>query len=324
MKRILFFLLVAVLAAGCRDKAGTVNLIFDTDLGNDVDDAIAMVMMYRYADSGCANILAEGISKEGTAPSQCMDIFNAWYGYPNVPFGVVRNGADCETDALNYARAVANCTNEDGSPRYKGTGLDYAALPDAQELYKEILQKQPDGSVTMVTVGFSTNIARLLALDRDLVAKKVKLLVMMACNFTGEQTSEYNVWKDIESARTIVDSWPGEIVFSPGELGNQVTYPAEEIESYVKDTPLSDAYKSYLPMPYNRPCWDPTALVYAVEGGKYFNITEPGTVHISETGISTFEPNPAGLHRILSVTPEQADVLMSRIVELTSFYKPIN
>lgn len=318
MKKIVFFFLIIFLTTGCCSKGKGVRIIFDTDLGNDVDDAIAMVMLYRYADMGSAEIIAEGISKEGLAPAQCMDLFNSWYGYPDVPFGVVRAGADCETDAVNYARAVADCLNEDGTPRYLGTGIDCAALPEAHVLYREILRKQPDKSVTMVTVGFSTNIARLLALDRDLVARKVNLLVMMACNFTGEQTSEYNVWKDIESARSIVSGWPVEIVFSPGELGVQVNYPAEIIESFTENTPLTDAYKSYLPMPYDRPCWDPTALVFAVEGSKYFTVSEPGTVSISESGISTFEPSTDGLHRVLSVSPAQAEALRDRIVELTT------
>ena len=314
MRKIVFFLVCAALAAGCKSSpAGVEHIIFDTDLGNDVDDAVALVMLHRYASSGTAEIVAEGITKDGSAPAACMDIFNAWYGHPDVPFGIIVNGADCETDAVNYAKAVADL------PAFKGSLESYDALPESHVLYRDILAKEADHSVTLVVVGFSTNVARLLDLDKDLMIRKVKRIVMMAGRFDGEKTSEYNVWKDIPSARKVVEEWPGEIVFSPFELGIQVNYPASVIEErFAAPEPLTEAYKAYLPMPYNRPCWDPTALLYAVEGDGWFTVSEPGTVHIDENGITTFEPDPEGHHRILSVDEAQAQALVDRIVELTT------
>ena len=290
-------------------KTQPVDIIFDTDLGNDVDDAVALVMLHRYADMGLANILAEGLSKEGEAPAHCMDIFNEWYGHKDVPFGIIHGGADCETDAVNYARAVAD--------EY-GSKADVSALQESHILYRSILSSRPDHSVVFVTVGFSTNMARLLELDKDLVARKVKKLVMMAGNFTGEETSEYNVWKDIESARKVVEEWPTEVVFAPYELGIQVNYPGSVIEnSFAGEEPLTTAYKAYLPMPYDRPCWDPAALVYAVEGPAYFTESEPGTITINPAGVSVLEPSKEGRHKVLSVTDTQAKALLDRIVELT-------
>ena len=311
MRKVASILLCAALLVGCKGSlAPERHIIFDTDLGNDVDDAIALVMLHRYIDLGLVDVVAEGLSKEGPGPVACMDIFNRWYGHPDIPFGTVRDGADCETDAVNYARAVADI--------YPSKAVDSSRV-EAHLLYKDILEGQPDGSVTLIAVGFSTNIARLLKLDKDLMTRKVRQIVLMAGNFTGEQTSEYNVFKDIESARYIVDNWPGEIVFSPFELGIQVNYPGAVIEErFAEAEPLTDAYKAYLPMPYDRPCWDPTALIWAVEGEAFFTVSEPGTVRISEEGITTFEPSAEGLHRVLSVTPEQAAALVDHIVELTT------
>ena len=311
MKKIVLLSLCVALLACCKGApAPQSRIIFDTDLGNDVDDAIALVMLHRYIDQGMTEVLAEGLSKEGPGPVACMDIFNRWYGHPDIPFGTVRDGADCEADAVNYARAVADI--------YQSEACDSTTV-EAHLLYRDILKDQPDGSVTMIAVGFSTNLARLLALDKDLMVQKVRQIVLMAGNFTGEQTSEYNVFKDIASARYIVDNWPGEIVFSPFELGIQVNYPGAVIEGSFSDPePLTDAYKAYLPMPYDRPCWDPTALIWAVEGESFFTVSEPGTVSISEEGVTTFEPSPEGLHRVLSVTPEQAGVLVEHIVSLTT------
>ncbi|MGM9789536.1 MAG: hypothetical protein ACI3Y9_04440 [Candidatus Cryptobacteroides sp.] len=70
-------------------------VILDTDLGNDVDDALTMDMLYKYADQGRIEILGISINKPGTAPAEFADIMNTWYGYPEVPVAVVKDGTDC-------------------------------------------------------------------------------------------------------------------------------------------------------------------------------------------------------------------------------------
>ena len=309
-------------------------IIFDTDLGNDVDDAIAMDLLYKYAEEGKIDILAEGISKDGLAPAEYMDILNNWYGYPDVPVGIILNGADCETDAVNYAKAVNALMDADGKPMFARTeGMDYASLPQTHLLYRKVLAGCEDNSVTFVTVGFSTNMARLLDTPADeyssltgkeLVAAKVKTLVMMAGCFDGTNPSEYNVWKDIPSAQKVVAEWPTPLVFAPFELGVQVCYPATSIENdfaWTEHHPVVEAYKAYLPMPYDRPCWDPAALVYAVEGDKWFGVSAPGTISISDGGTTTFEQSETGRHSYLTVTPQQASALTDHIVGIVT--KPL-
>jgi len=44
-------------------------------------------------------------------------------------------------------------------------------LPDAHTLYRKILAKQPDSSVTIISIGFSTNIARLLLTGAGLTTR---------------------------------------------------------------------------------------------------------------------------------------------------------
>src|SRR5579862_8251530 len=115
------------------------------------------------------------------------------------------------------------------------------------------LSTQPDGSVVIVQVGFSTNLARLIAADRALVAKKVRLLCTMAGNF-AEPTPEFNVVKDITSAQQVFGEWPGEVVTSGFEVGRAIRYPASRIESdfaWTHKSPLVEAYKAYKHMPYD-------------------------------------------------------------------------
>ena len=303
MKRIILMLaLVPLLAIGCRTgkqqtaDAGTVNLIMETDIGNDVDDALAMDLIYKYMDEGKVNLLGVCINKEGSAPGEFLDILNTWYGHPEVPIGIIREGADCETDAINYAKAVVDMKDKDGNPAFARTLQNYDNLLEAPELYRKVLSEAADNSVVIASVGFSTNLIRLLETPADkyskldgkaLVAKKVKLLVTMAGDFENPDLHEYNVAKDIPAAKTIFQEWPTPVVTSPFEVGCQIKYPATSIENdfdWAGLHPVVEAYKAYLPMPYDRETWDPTAVLYAVEGDKWFTVSEPGRITVSDVG----------------------------------------
>lgn len=333
MKRVLILLaLASILFAGC---VKPINLIMETDIGNDVDDAIAMDLLYKYVDAGKINLLATCINKEGTAPGEFVDILNTWYGHPDIPIGIIHEGADCETDAINYAQAVVELKDKDGKPVFKRTLKDHSNLPEAHILYRKLLSKAADHSVVIASVGFSTNLSRLLESPADeyskltgkeLVAKKVKLLVTMAGNFVDQKHHEYNVVKDIPAAKAVFGEWPTPVVTSPFELGIQVTYPAKSIENdfgWAGLHPMVEAYKAYQKMPYDRPTWDPTAVLFAVEGEKWFTVSEPGFIKVTDEGSTVFTPDEKGTRRYLTVSPEQAEAIRAHFVEeVTS--KPAN
>lgn len=334
MKRIILMLaLVPLLAIGCRTgkqqtaDAGTVNLIMETDIGNDVDDALAMDLIYKYMDEGKVNLLGVCINKEGSAPGEFVDILNTWYGHPEVPIGIIREGADCETDAINYAKAVVDMKDKDGNPAFARTLQNYDNLLEAPELYRKVLSEAADNSVVIASVGFSTNLIRLLETPADkyskldgkaLVAKKVKLLVTMAGDFENPDLHEYNVAKDIPAAKTIFQEWPTPVVTSPFEVGCQIKYPATSIENdfdWAGIHPVVEAYKAYLPMPYDRETWDPTAVLYAVEGDKWFTVSEPGRITVSDVGSTFFTPDEKGDRRFLSVDEAQATAVKAHFIE---------
>ena len=310
------------------EERDVINLIMETDIGNDVDDALAMDLLYKYMDAGKINLMAVCINKEGEAPAEFTDILNTWYGYPDIPIGVVRGGADCESDAINYAQAVVNIKDAEGVPVFLRTLKEYGDLPDAHILYRQLLSKAADNSVVIASVGFSTNLIRLLETPADkiskltgkeLVAKKIKLLVTMAGDFENPDIHEYNVVKDIPAAKVIFEEWPTPVVTSPFEVGIQVLYPAASIENdfgWTGQHPVVEAYKAYLPMPYDRPTWDPTAVLYAVEGDSWFTVSEPGFITVTDEGSTLFTPDPSGTRRYLSIDKAQADAIKAHFVDM--------
>lgn len=336
MKKIASALIItAMILSGCgnRTKENTqngdkTNLILETDIGNDIDDAMAVDMLYKYLDAGKINLMAVNINKEGTASAEYVDILNTWYGYPDIPIGVIRGGADCENDAVNYAKAVANMKDSTGKPAFDRTLKNYDTLPDAHILYRKLLANAEDGSVVIASVGFSTNLIRLLSTPADeyseldgkeLVARKVKLLVTMAGDFEDPNLHEYNVAKDIPAARTIFEEWPTPVVTSPFEVGIKIQYPGSSIENdfgWAGLHPVAEAYKVYQPMPYDRPTWDLTAVLYAVEGDGWFSVSPAGKITVTDEGSTFFTPDENGTRRYLSVDQDQADSIRTHFVQM--------
>ena len=70
MRRIAFLAVLLCAAVSCADRSeapAPMAVIFDTDMGNDIDDALALDMLYKYADEGRIDLLAIPVNKEGLA-----------------------------------------------------------------------------------------------------------------------------------------------------------------------------------------------------------------------------------------------------------------
>lgn len=331
MTRNLFIALsVAFLSfVSCANASDTpVKVIFETDMGNDIDDAIALDMLYKYMDEGIVDLLAIGVNKEGFGPVEYVDMMNTWYGYPNIPIGKITDGVDYNYPQSNYAAKVASMTDESGVSLFSTSVVDKASLLEAPVLYRKILANQPDNSVKMISVGFSTNLVRLMESEPDeysqltgmeLIAKKVCMLSIMAGDFRPGASAEFNVIQDIPSAKLIFEQWPTPVVTSPFDVGASICYPATSIDNdfgWAEIHPMVEGYKSYNPMPYDRPTWDPTSVLYAIEGDKWFTVSPAGRIRVDDNGCTHFEPCEGGDRYYISVDKQQAEAVLARFLEI--------
>ena len=299
-------LFVGILLTAAAAFGQAVPLIFDTDMGNDIDDALALAVIHALESRGEAKLLAVTVTKDNPyAPVYC-DLVNTFYKRGSIPVGMVNKGVTPK-DA-NMIKVPAERKDASGAYVYP-RGLKSAKdAPDAVELLRKVLAAQADGSVVMVQVGFSTNLARLLEKDRELVAKKVRLLSTMAGQFpTGKP--EYNVKTDLAAAKKLFSEWPTPIVASGFEIGEAIKYPAVSIEKdfrYVKWHPVADAYRNYMKMPYDRQTWDLTSVLYAVRPDRgYFSLSTPGRIEVDGEGKTKLVPVASGQHRYLTVNEMQ-------------------
>ena len=331
-KRFGWLMALATALGGVSAKgAEPIRLIFDTDICGDCDDVLALGMIHALESRGVCKLLAVTVSADHRLAGPFVDAVNTFYGRGNVPVGVVaKGGVVAESKYLSLAE------KRDGDAfRFPHKLLSGTDAPDAVTLLRKTLAAQPDGSVVVAQVGFFTNLARLLESKPDdvsplngieLVRKKVKLLSLMAGAFEtingNARYLEYNVEKDVPSARKLAVSWPSPMVWSGFEIGIALPYPAESIlkdYNYVAHHPLSEAYILHEPPPHNRPTWDLTSVLYAILPDRgYFNLSDGGLVTVEADGFTKFGPKINGPHRYLILDPGQKLRVLEALVQLSS------
>ncbi|MBQ7855976.1 MAG: nucleoside hydrolase [Alistipes sp.] len=330
MKSVFKLLLLPIWCAtlGSAVAREPMKVIFDTDMGNDVDDVIALDMLYKYQDAGEIDMLGIISSKRKQSSVEFIDVMNTLYGYPNIPTALPydypeENFVDT-SKPFNYADHTLSQHN------YPRTITDYGTVPDGYKLYRRLLSEAKDGEVTIIAVGFSTNLKRLIyskgdehsELDgKELMRRKVKQVVIMAGNFS-ERKKEYNVYKDHEAAVRFFAECPVPMLFTDFTIGRSILYPYQALYdsfSYMENHPALVAHEFYAKMPYNRPTWDPTAVLFAVEAGKgYASLSPRGYVTVDQGSVTDFIKDCKSNRRYYKVTDAQRMKIMRRIVELTT------
>ena len=304
-------------------------LIFDMDIGDDIDDVLALALVHALEDRGECRLLAVTISKDQDLSAPFTEAINTFYGRGKIPIGVVRDGK--LRDESRYAGPILQA-REGEQWRYPRNIQSGKEVPEAVSLLRKTLAVQPDHSVVMVMVGLSTNFARLLDSKpdansplggRDLVAAKCRLLSLMGGMFTATgRKKSYNFYQDFPSAKKLIAEWPTPIWASGNEIGDAITYPADSIRHdfrYVPHHPVRESYEHWGQMPFERPCWDLTSVLIAVRPNhKYFGLSEPGTITFDANMVTQFKPSPDGRHRYLTLTAQQAIRAREAFAQLVS------
>ena len=185
------------------------RVIVDTDMGNDIDDALAFDMLYKAMDEGKINLLGISNHKKTSGASAYIDILNTYYGYPSIP--ISRSTTPVEVyEGSDYTMAVS------ANPAFGRTKKE-GDFGDPVKMYRRLLAESPDTSVVVISLGFGTDIAKLLKSKPDefspldgqgLVGKKAKYLSIMAGSYGEKKRAEFNVINDIPAMQTVFRLWP--------------------------------------------------------------------------------------------------------------------
>ncbi|MBE7171144.1 MAG: nucleoside hydrolase [Williamsia sp.] len=298
-------------------QSKAVKIIFDSDIGQDCDDAAAMALMHQFADRGEAEILATMFPMHDPMGAPAMDVINTYYGRPGIPVGTYKG--DYEYKGKLYDHYNTKLAQAFPHDLIKG-----ADAPDAVMLYRQILAKQADGTVVIVAVGPERLLADLLKTPPDtysnldgyaLVKKKVKLLTVMGAGFPSGD--EWNIKIAPDAARLVAETWPTPIVYSGFEIGSVIRTGSRLLTETSANNPVRAAFENHPfvdKLTKDRQSWDQTAMLYAVRGTQdYWSLEGNGFNRIDSTGKNKWINGPSKNHRYLILKKTAAD--MQKLIE---------
>jgi hypothetical protein len=294
----------------------SVGVVFDADLGNTIDDTLALALLYGLQAKGDARVASVSVSKPTLKAAEFADALVRFYlGEPGPFFVQPAIGlalAGKAKDDTPMMTAVLDRQNAEGKPQYARDIRKMNDTADAAALIRNALTSQQDENALVVLTGPPTNLLAALALPdmKELVLQKVRYLTLA------------DVGSDPAGARKLLAEWPGKVVYAPPEIGAALPFPGAAIEkdfAWAPAHPVVDAYRGCHSMPYDAPAAAMAAALYAVRPEeKYFQVSEPGTLAVLDDGRTKFTASAEGKHRVLAADPAQKDRVIAAYVELAS------
>lgn len=294
-------------------------IIFDSDMGPDYDDVGALAMLHTFADNGEANILATMASTNYPGVAGVFSVFNTYFKRPDIPIGVPKGKALDLRDWQHWTDTVL--------AKYPHKLKTNTEAWDAVKLYRKILASQSDKTVTIVTVGFLTNMSDLLKSGpdqfsklngRELVAKKVKRLVSMAGRFP--EGWEFNVMKDAAASQNAFDNWPTPVILSGFEIGEKIKVGLPLIHNQsIMNSPVKDVFRICIPMAkedsIGRKSWDETAVLVAVRGYEAYYSLMLGRMKVADAGNNTWDDNGDGHSYLVEKMPaKEVEAIINELI----------
>lgn len=314
---IIFFLLFSM-----NESQAQVNVIFDSDMGPDYDDVGAITLLHTFADEGKANILATIASTKYENVAAVFSVFNTYFNRSNIPIAVPKGEALDLRDSQHWTDSIVK-----NYPHAINSNKD---VPDAVALYRRILSIQPDKSVTIITVGFLTNLKNLLQSKPDmfspltgeqLITQKVKQLVSMGGAFPSG--SEFNINRDFPSSKYVYENWPTPVLFSGFEIGEKIKVGLPLIHNdAITNSPVKDVFRISIPLAAEdsagRKSWDETAVLVGVSGYENWYNVKRGKISISDKdGSNTWinDDNGTQAYLIEKTSPEVVQKLINELIQ---------
>ena len=290
-------------------KAEPINLILDADFCSSTDDLFALMMINHFMDEGRVDLKGVIVDREGAKNAGVVDIFNTYYGHPNVPVGLERNGVKNPRCFIPY-NGICDLKDVHGNPMFKRS-FDENKCMEGYKLYRKLLSEAKDKSITVVAIGFMTTIAQLFESGADeyskekgvdLFGKKVKAVYIQSGRFeAGDSLSGYNMRAASKQAAVFYNNLPKDvdIIMSPSNIGDLMDYSPKDVLADLSTTernPIKAVYTHYTCDTGQR-MWDTNCLVNAVDGDEGYYLSPRGWVTFVDLGEASqmlFKVDPAG------------------------------
>jgi hypothetical protein len=300
------------------------NVIIDTDLSRWWDDATAIGIANVLEQRGAVNVLGIVSDIRNPVAVAAIDAIDTAYRNADIPLGAVAH-SDADTAPHGYSDVLARRL-----PHAVRRSRD---VPEAVALYRQVLARQPDRSVTIVSLGAYTNLSGLIAdpTGRSLVAEKVKRLVIMDGLFPGGIGPVTNQKLDLAAAHAVVAGgngtgpWPTPISWVDGLDGIATLVGGTLCAKVPPNNPMRIVYEDLFGCAAVRDGdWDAPALLFAVGQvpGAFSVLGRGGAAVLNAQGGLSWQALSARRHDFYVHVADQQ--MLNRRIErlLTSNVKP--
>jgi inosine-uridine nucleoside N-ribohydrolase len=243
------------------------KVILDTDMGSDCDDAGAMAVLHTLANRGEVELLGVIFSsaKNRFGIGVC-DAINTYYLRGDLPHG--QNLHDDVGDPRDfYSKKIATNT-----AFYHHNVIDSSM--DMVAAYKLMLKKEPDHSVTIITIGHPIGLVHLMRDDEGARLVKSKVSRWVAMGGGGWNLSKNGM---AEYMTELLQNWPCKLYLS--SHGATVITGDIKLPQTPKKNPVRKAYESFIEncLEKGRPSWDQIAVLFAIRP-QLFKVDSVGSV----------------------------------------------
>lgn len=211
----------------------TFPVLFDTDIGSDIDDAVALAYLLR--QPRCELLGITTVTGEPDKRASLTDAVVQASGHGDVPIHV----------GLAAPLLVAPLQPQAAQAEVLATRPHHAfgPRPTAIDFLRETIRARP-GEITLLATGPLTNLAVLFALDPEIPALLKQLVVMGGVYYTrgyDQTNAEWNIRNDPHAAAIVFNAPVPRLVAVGLDVTTQCRMPSEEVrERFTRAGPPLD------------------------------------------------------------------------------------
>lgn len=278
------------------------NIILDTDIGVDCDDAVALALLLNAHKKNEITLKYVAASTARKGATGTVKAIATYYGVEVCTGILYRDYLECDYKN-SYAEYV--------SREFSSPDSERDAIKDLRQIFSTVNQK-----FTYIAIGPLEGLARFLKSTGDEISDKTGLelfhervdeVYMMGGAFSdSELYPEWNIFQSISGADCVTRMLKLPVYVVPAELGRMImtghTLTKEpdnpvfvSIEQFIKSE-----LKIKNPTIYCRESWDPVTCYMALNPNTpLFRLSETGDVRVNKEGYTIFTPNKKGNYRII-------------------------
>jgi inosine-uridine nucleoside N-ribohydrolase len=292
------------------------KVIFDCDLGGDIDDAFALALLLTSQEKvDILGIVMDHGHTPGRAEVACKFLYETGMDHIPVFVGDHTPGIVGQDSSLEKASTQMIWS--------KGFKKLEPQKEHATDFIIRMLNKYP-GEVILFTVGPVDNIGK--ALDREPeILKKAKNVVSMFGSIKtgyngGEPSREWNVRANIEASKKLMNSGAN-LILAPTDITDHVILTNDYLLAVsMRNTPMTDALSSLYALWYKHLSWAVKAKMFdAVAVGMVLwpelFTTKQAFVYVDDNGYTKIDKNKES-NCIIGITINKDEFLNRMVLKI--------